>query len=98
MERDILYDCKRLIPDAEVYGLDISEYAIANSKEEIKDRLQVGSATKLPWNDCEFDLVINKYSTQFIYMILKRHLKKLKELEKRISISALKATGMKKRK
>ena len=31
----------------------------ANSKEEIRDRLQVGSATALPWPDDHFDLVIS---------------------------------------
>ena len=55
----LLYDFLKVIPDAEVYGIDISPYAIANSKEEIRDRLQVGSATNLPWPDDYFDLVIS---------------------------------------
>ena len=54
-----LYDFLKVIPDAEIYGIDISPYAIANSKEEIRDRLQVGSATDLPWPDDHFDLVIS---------------------------------------
>ena len=78
-----LYDCKRLIPDAEVYGLDISEYAIANSKEEIKDRLQVGSATKLPWNDCEFDLVISINTLHNLYTYdLEKALKEIERVGK----------------
>ena len=36
----LLYDFLKVIPDAEVYGIDISEYAIANSKPEIRDRLE----------------------------------------------------------
>ena len=55
----LLYDFLKAIPDAEIYGIDISPYAIANSKEEIRDRLQVGSATDLPWPDDHFDLVIS---------------------------------------
>jgi len=53
----LLYDFLKLMPDAEIHGIDISPYAIANSKEEIQDRLRVGSATELPWPDDHFDLV-----------------------------------------
>ena len=55
----LLYDFLKVIPDAEIYGIDISPYAITNSKEEIRDRLQVGSATALPWPEDHFDLVIS---------------------------------------
>ena len=55
----LLYDFLKVIPDAEIYGIDISPYAIANSKEEIRDRLQVGAANALPWPDNHFDLVIS---------------------------------------
>ena len=55
----LLYDFLKVIPDAEIYGIDISQYAIANSKKEIQDRLRVGSSTDLPWPDDYFDLVIS---------------------------------------
>jgi protein-L-isoaspartate(D-aspartate) O-methyltransferase len=55
----LLYDFLKVIPDAEISGIDISPYAIANSKEEIRDQLQVGPATALPWPDNHFDLVIS---------------------------------------
>jgi protein-L-isoaspartate(D-aspartate) O-methyltransferase len=55
----LLYDLTKVLPGLEVFGIDISEYAIANSKEEIRDRLRVGSATELPWPDKHFDLVIS---------------------------------------
>ncbi|MEI6030897.1 MAG: class I SAM-dependent methyltransferase [Synechococcaceae cyanobacterium ELA739] len=55
----LLYDFLKVIPDAEIHGIDISPYAIANSKEEIRDRLKVGTATQLPWPDDYFDLVIS---------------------------------------
>ena len=55
----LLFDFLKVIPDAEIYGIDISPYAIANSKKEIQDRLRVGSSTDLPWPDDYFDLVIS---------------------------------------
>jgi protein-L-isoaspartate(D-aspartate) O-methyltransferase len=55
----LLFDFLKVLPDAEVYGLDISEYAIAHSKEEIRSQLTVGNATRLPWADNYFDLVIS---------------------------------------
>jgi len=55
----LLYDFLKVIPDADIYGIDISSYAIANSKEEIRNHLQLGSATSLPWPDDHFDLVIS---------------------------------------
>ena len=65
----LLFDFLKVIPNAEIYGIDISEYAIANSKEEIRDRLQVGNATKLPWPDNHFDLVysINTFHNLYNY-------------------------------
>tara|TARA_Y100000589_G_scaffold330748_1_gene381407 strand:+ start:3534 stop:4205 length:672 start_codon:yes stop_codon:yes gene_type:complete len=55
----LLYDFLKVLPNAEVYGIDISSYALKNGKEEIKDRMHLGNATKLPWPDDFFDLVIS---------------------------------------
>jgi SAM-dependent methyltransferase len=55
----LLFDFLKVLPEAEIYGIDISDYAIAHSKDEIRDRLQVGNATQLPWQDNYFDLVIS---------------------------------------
>lgn len=63
----LLYDFLKVIPDAEVYGIDISEYAIANCKPEISNCLQVGNATKLPWEDNSFDLVISITTLHNLY-------------------------------
>jgi SAM-dependent methyltransferase len=54
-----LYDLKLAFPEVNVTGVDISEYAIANSIPEIKPYLQVGNATKLPFDDNYFDFVIS---------------------------------------
>lgn len=53
----LLYDFTKVVPGVEVYGIDISDYAIANCKEEVRDRLQVGNATALPFPDHHFDFV-----------------------------------------
>ena len=55
----LLFDILKLLPDAEVYGIDISNYAINNSKDEIKKNLIVGNANKLPFEDNFFDIVIS---------------------------------------
>ena len=54
-----LFEFTRVCPGIEVYGLDISEYALANAKEEIRNRLTLGNATSLPWPDKYFDLVFS---------------------------------------
>jgi protein-L-isoaspartate(D-aspartate) O-methyltransferase len=54
-----LFELMRVVPGIEVYGIDISEYAIEHCKEEIRDRLQIGNATSLPFPDKHFDLVFS---------------------------------------
>lgn len=53
----LLYDFTKVLPGLEVYGLDISQYALDNAKEEIKGHLRVGNATALPFPDQHFDFV-----------------------------------------
>ena len=55
----LLYDLTQVIPGLEVFGIDISKYAIENSKEEIKNNLQVADANNLPFEDSSFDLIIS---------------------------------------
>ena len=55
----MLYDLKKAISDIEVRGVDISSYAIENSKEEIKKYLKVADAKELPFEDNSFDVVIS---------------------------------------
>lgn len=55
----LLKELIELIPGLEVRGIDISEYAIKNSHPDVAKNLQVGSATHLPWQDANFDLVIS---------------------------------------
>ena len=55
----MLYDLIKLIPGIQVKGLDISNYAIKNSMEDVKKNLIVGNAKNLPFEDNEFDVVIS---------------------------------------
>ena len=56
----LLYDFTRLLPECQVTGFDVSEYGIANSKEEIRDRLFLHRAQDpYPFGDQQFDLVIS---------------------------------------
>lgn len=55
----LLYDLTQAVPGIEVRGIDISPYAQTHAKPEIRDRIQVGNARKLPFADAEFDLVIS---------------------------------------
>ena len=55
----LLYDFLKILPNADIYGLDISRYALENCKPEIKDKLILGNAKELPFDDNFFDLVIS---------------------------------------
>ena len=55
----MLYDFLQLLPGVKVQGIDISEYAIENSLEEIKEFQQVADARDLPFEDDSFDLAIS---------------------------------------
>lgn len=55
----LLYEFTQTVPGIEVTGLDISDYALAHAKEEVRDRLIKGNAKKLPFDDDSFDLVIS---------------------------------------
>ena len=64
-----LYELTQLLPGLEVSGIDLSKYAIKNGREELRDRLQVGNATQLPFPDNHFDYVfsINTLHNLYIY-------------------------------
>lgn len=55
----MLYDFSQAIPGITVRGVDISEYAIENAVEPMKNFVQVGDARKLEFDDNSFDLVIS---------------------------------------
>ena len=76
----LMYEFTRLLPNCEVKGLDISKYAIKNSKREIKKNITQGSADKLPFNNNYFDLVISINTLHNLYCF--DLLSSLKEIER----------------
>ena len=52
-----LIDLKKMIPNIEVWGIDISRYAIENSHDDVRNTLIEGSAESLPFADNSFDFV-----------------------------------------
>ena len=76
----LLYDFKKILPECEVHGIDISKYAIENSKPEIKSNLKVGNSSELPWSNNYFDLVIsiNTFHNLYCYELEKS----LREMER----------------
>lgn len=77
----LLFEFLKLMPKAEIFGIDISKYAIANCKSEIKNQLVVGNANKLAWPDNYFDLVISLNTLHNLYSYdLKRSLSEIERV------------------
>ena len=56
----LIFEIKKLIPSINIVGIDNSQYAILNAKNEIKKNLRVFDARKkLPFKKKSFDLVIS---------------------------------------
>ena len=55
----MLRDFKEALPGLQIRGIDISEYAIQNSLDDIKDYQDVGDAKDLPYEDDSFDLALS---------------------------------------
>jgi len=55
----MLSDIRKLIPGINIHGIDISEYAIENSKEDVRKYCQVGNAISLPFDDKSIDVSIS---------------------------------------
>ena len=52
-------DFKLLLPQAEILGIDISQYAITHAEADVSEFVSVANATDLPFRDNQFDLVIS---------------------------------------
>jgi protein-L-isoaspartate(D-aspartate) O-methyltransferase len=72
----LLYEFTQVLEGAEVAGIDVSEYAVANAKEEVRGRPHVGNAVELPWPDDSFD---------FVYSITTLHNLKNHELQRALA-------------
>ena len=54
----MMYDLSLLIPEAEIKGVDISQYAKDYAIEPMQENIVVSNANNLPFPDDYFDLVI----------------------------------------
>jgi len=63
----LLFELMRAIPGVEVYGLDISQYALSHAKEEVVPFLCQGRAEFLPFKDHIFDFVISITTLHNLY-------------------------------
>ena len=76
----MLHDIAKAIPNITLKGIDISEYAIANAIEDVKQNVQVADARELPFEDDTFDVVI---SINTVHNLVKDELAKaLQEIER----------------
>ena len=76
----LLYEFTKLIPGISVTGIDFSQYAIDNAKEEVKPFLQQGLAQELPFENDSFDFV---YSLNTFHNLMIFDLKKaIQEMER----------------
>lgn len=65
----LLYEFKKLLPEAKIRGFDISKYAIEGAKEQIKPGLFVHKAqAPYPFADKEFDLVVSITTLHNLYI------------------------------
>lgn len=53
----MMYDFKKLMPNADIVGIDISEYALAHALEDMKEYITIGNAKNISFLDKSFDLV-----------------------------------------
>ncbi|KPH79603.1 class I SAM-dependent methyltransferase [Bosea vaviloviae] len=63
----ILHDFTEACPGIEVAGIDISAYGVEHTMESVKPFCQVANATKLPFPDDHFDLVISINTLHNLY-------------------------------
>ncbi len=79
-----LAELKLALPGLELYGIDISEYAIANAHESVADGLRVGNAARLPWEDNYFDYVFSITTLHNLYCYeLDKALREIQRVGKR---------------
>ncbi|OPZ90175.1 MAG: Demethylrebeccamycin-D-glucose O-methyltransferase [Firmicutes bacterium ADurb.Bin419] len=79
----LLYEFTQVVPGLEVYGIDFSQYAIENSKEEIRQNLRVGLAQELPYEDKTFDLVYSITTLHNLYVFdLKKAIQHIERVSK----------------
>jgi len=80
----LLYEFKKILPKATVAGIDISEYALQESKEGMGPFLKkLGAQDSYPFADKEFDLVFSNTTLHNLYIFeLKKALQEIEHVGK----------------
>ena len=82
----LLKDFKLCCPEINVYGIDISSYAVQNTEIEVREQCIVGNATDLPYSDNYFDLVVSINTLHNLYNYeLEKALKEINRVSKKNS-------------
>lgn len=55
----LLHDLKTIRPDLNVFGVDISSYALETAIPTVRDSITLGNCSRLPFQDNFFDAVVN---------------------------------------
>jgi len=55
----LLHDLRQVVPGLCVTGIDVSSYAIGHAMDDVRPRLLLGSAERLPFPAGSFDLVVS---------------------------------------
>jgi ubiquinone/menaquinone biosynthesis C-methylase UbiE len=55
----LLYELTQSVPGLDVHGVDLSHYAAAHAKPEVRSRVCVADAVRLPYAKADFDLVLS---------------------------------------
>lgn len=81
----LLDEFKKILKNSTLCGLDISHYAITKHNPRIKKNLCIGNASKLPFKDKYFDLVISINSLHNILTLneLKKSFKEINRVAKK---------------
>ena len=93
----LLYEIKKIIPEITIYGFDISQYAIKNSKKEIRSSLFVHSIEKkTKFKSKFFDLVISIGSLHNLHIYnLEKAIKEISRISKKSYIMVESYTNLK---
>ncbi len=85
----LLYEFKKLLPGATVVGIDISDYALKEAKEEVKPFLRkIPAQDKYPFKDKEFDLVLSNMTLHNLHIFdLKKALLEIERVGRNAYIS-----------
>ena len=65
-----MHDFKKIIPGIKIKGVDISEYAINNCINTVKNDVMVADARNLPFESNSFDLVISITTIHQLVLLL----------------------------